>query len=533
MKTKSNSGMAGVKLYYEEDGVYMDLPREGESVDAAAIVGYIKRKNLQNANLGIISKIISEGQASEQMIAQPQEEAILDESVAVDFDDRHINAYMTLYPPDAGGAELDAQAVMDILKSEYGISADAIISGAVQKAAEEKAYLKKTLVASGKAPEDGVDAKLTVHFEMPAKKSGGGEIEEKVDFRELMEFKKVEKGDVLVSRTRPTDGAAGVDVHGRELAPRQGKDIKLPKGKNTKPSEDGLSLLAGMSGRLEVIEGTILISSAVKVDGDVDMTVGNIAFDGDVEIRGNVNAGFRVSAGGNILVHGLVESAELTAGGKIIVKNGVSGGDKARLTAKGDITVKYAERATLDAGGDILTEFSLHSTLMSESGVKMLSGKGTVIGGTVSAGKFVAARVIGTDSGTNTSVEIGISPKKRKRQKEAGDDLAAVEAGLSRMKLALDAAMSPNNPRRNPEALAQLKVKFTEALGQREALQKELAQLEESMQEVKEGAIHVRDKIYPGSRLAIGTGILNVKQENQYVTYYLENKEIASKAYSL
>jgi len=84
----------------------------------------------------------------------------------------------------------------------------------------------------------------------------------------------------------------------------------LPRGKNVLLAEDGLSLLAGIDGRVEIIDGKIHIYAVYEVSGNVDNSTGNIDFVGNVIIHGNVLTGFEVKSGGYIEVSGRVRGCE-------------------------------------------------------------------------------------------------------------------------------------------------------------------------------------------------------------------------------
>ncbi len=187
----------------------------------------------------------------------------------------------------------------------------------------------------------------------------------------------------------------------------------------------------------------------------------------------------------------------------------------------------------MDAGQGLRTEFALHSKLMSETYVNLLHGRGTVIGGTVSAGTYVVAQVIGTDAGTATNVDIGISPRKRARQEAAENELGDIKSAIGRMELAVKSAESNAAIReKNPGAIQDIKNKIDELTLQKDALEKELTDLEADMQSVLDGQIHVEDTIYRDTRISIGKSTYLVKTENRHVTYFREKQEIASKVYS-
>ncbi len=71
MNTQSNTGISGIKLYYKEDGVYMEtIPGEGQA-DAAAVVAYIKRKRLKSAVHRFFQRPLPDGNGDDFCPQQP------------------------------------------------------------------------------------------------------------------------------------------------------------------------------------------------------------------------------------------------------------------------------------------------------------------------------------------------------------------------------------------------------------------------------------------------------------------------------
>lgn len=527
--TESHSGIEGVALYYEEDGVYITY--NSALADAKKAADYVKRKGVTGVNSFALEAMLSGGPVEAEKIAPPQQENLLEATVIVDFAGKKQEAWMVLYPPDAGNEPFTAEELCKVLHEDHGLCEELMDRQTVVEAAENKRYFEHIHIATAKEPVDGENGELVYHFELKERK-GGADDDGKIDFRELMEYVKAEKGQTLITRTEPTQGEPGMDVTGEAIPQKPGREASWKTGKNIILSEDKSCLIAAIDGRLSRVSNGFEVSPSVKIPGDVDMSVGNIDFAGDIDIGGSVGSGFVIKASGNITVNGVVEGAELTAGGNITLKAGLAGGDKAVLSAGDSIVAKYVERATLDAVNGITTEFAIHSKLMSEGYIDVSSGKGAIIGGTASASKYVVAKVLGADSGAITNVEIGISPKKRLRYKEVEETLKAITAGIGRMELALQATSKPNGPRANPKTVLEVKSKLAEMQSEKQRLLMEMSQLEELMQSGVEGKIHVSEKVNIGVRLAIGNSVLNVRQENKYVTYFIDNKEIASTSYS-
>jgi methylthioribose-1-phosphate isomerase len=111
----------------------------------------------------------------------------------------------------------------------------------------------------------------------------------------------------------PTQGIQGTNIFGNTLKALPGKNINLPKGKGVTYSGDRTAMYAGTSGMVDIINDIVVVSNVYNVNGDADMSVGNIELDGDVCIRGGVIGGINVRATGNIVVLGVVGAARIEA----------------------------------------------------------------------------------------------------------------------------------------------------------------------------------------------------------------------------
>jgi uncharacterized protein (DUF342 family) len=240
-----------------------------------------------------------------------------------------------------------------------------------------------------------------------------------VNFHQLGLLKLVNRGDVLVTSIPPADGEPGEDVYGVSIPYPQLKPPQpIPRGKNTTLSDDGLHLIADVSGQLLLQDGKINLSPSLDVPGDVGNSTGDIEFNGEVHIRGSVKTGFKVIAEGNIEVYGVCEAATLTSKGSIILNSGAQGADKAVLTAGKDITAKFIENSNVTAGGNITADSILKSVVKCD-GIITLTGKnGLLSGGHIVAGEKLVAKTIGSPMGTSTEIEVGGNPRELQRHKE-------------------------------------------------------------------------------------------------------------------
>ena len=75
----------------------------------------------------------------------------------------------------------------------------------------------------------------------------------------------------------------------------------------------------------------IVILPIHEVQGNAELSSGNIDFRGDVVIHGGVESGVKIRATGSITIDGVVEACTLEAGKDIILRSGMLGGNKASV----------------------------------------------------------------------------------------------------------------------------------------------------------------------------------------------------------
>lgn len=173
-----------------------------------------------------------------------------------------------------------------------------------------------------------------------------------------------------------------------------------------------------------VLEGDKIFVSNVLELVNVDNSTGDIDYDGDVVIKGNVVAGFTVKAAGDITVSGIVEGATVIAGGSITFNRGIQGMTKAVVKAGGNIVSKFIESAeSVSAGGSIEADSILHSKVTAKETIKASGKNGLIIGGDVKAVYMIEAKTIGNAMGTNTTVGVGVDPAMKRRVDELKNSL--------------------------------------------------------------------------------------------------------------
>jgi uncharacterized protein (DUF342 family) len=167
-------------------------------------------------------------------------------------------------------------------------------------------------------------------------------------------------------------------------------------------------VIAEADGQVIVKDNRISVMSIYEVPGDVDFSTGNIDFVGTVTIRGDVKDGFKVYAGEDLIIQGVVEAAELKAGGKLTIGGGLSGSDRAEVSCQGDANIKYIRNARVEVGGNLTVgQAVMHSKVTVGKKITVAGKKGVIVGGQVIAGEEVNAASMGSNFATPTEVIVG------------------------------------------------------------------------------------------------------------------------------
>ena len=292
---------------------------------------------------------------------------------------------------------------------------------------QEPRYLRLVPMAFGEPPVEGEDGQITENFPRELTREVVVDEHGIADYRAMNYVQIIKKGSVICDITPPVKGTPGTRLDGKPIPPRSVQMPKVPRGVNTTLSEDGRQLLATMDGHLEYTNGAFHVRPVLEIHGDVDYNTGNIDFIGDVQITGDVRENFSVRATGSITVDGIVEGATVDAGGDLTITRGVVGDNHAMLKCRGVFRVKYVENSRVYAGGSIYADCIMTSQVYSDQAIEVTEGRGSVIGGTLTAGEAIRANTIGAQSGRRTELTLGVLPYTESEREKIADQVHEVE----------------------------------------------------------------------------------------------------------
>lgn len=360
--------------------------------------------------------------------------------------------------PAQGGDPVSETAVVEALAARGivdGVDVDAIRQAA---AAGDGCGI---VVARGRPPVHGEDGRLEKL--LPAARDRTPRVDEsgRVDYRELGDIVVVHPGDRLMLRHPPTDGVPGLDLLGRLIPARAGKDemFAADLAGAAVDAADPNQLVATAVGLPVQVVGGMIVEPVFSV-AEVGTASGNIRFDGSVVIRGDVVAGMCVYASGDIEVGGMVEAATLEAGGSIVIKGGVVGGlgrkdgGEHLLRCGGSFNAAYVQQARIEAGDSIfIDDTAMQCELIAVNHVLVGNKRrGHIIGGRAQAMLSIKGKVLGSPNRVATRFEIGVDPNLLKQVHEMAKARDAKETQLLEISKLLDFAA--HNPQRiRPEML--------------------------------------------------------------------------------
>lgn len=505
------------ELVYNQEGVFIRVFAGANDDDLEECRSYLKRKQVRFSSKDL-ETAFEPSNNSLIRIAEPCEEKFLNEEIVAHVSDQGMTASIVLIPGEQGGKRISREQIFEILKDQYKV-VFGVNPGEIDRMLTEGIYNEPVVIATGKEPVRGADGELTYHFTIEEReKTYKVEDDGRINFKDRSKIESVKEGQVLVSRTMAGRGEQGMDVFGRPIATLKGKEIALPGGKNVVYSEDKLSIRAKINGHIEIISDKVFVSPAYVLQGDVDMKVGNIDFDGDVLITGNVHSDFAVKATGNITINGVVEAACIESGGDVILKKGIQGADKGSIRAKGSLYALFIHRTDVDVENKIVADIILHSKIKCEGEVNLTDKNGLLVGGNISVGNMLVARVIGAESGVATKIKLGISPHKRERFFQIGEELEQIKSGIERMDRALKSTVGQLT---GLEIRMEVTKKMLSLKKEQGELEREQHELETQISEAKDGNVHVLNKIYPGVKISIGACIYDVKSEQVFVSFHV------------
>ncbi len=459
----------------------------------------------------------------------------LDETATVLVSPDHLSAVLTLFAPCEGREVMSKEGIVgELVRAgvKYGLQEDALAA-----LIAERVYCTPLELAKATLPIEGKSAVITYHFntDLTAKPK---QLEDgSVDFHTLDTICPVKAGDLLAELSPAVPGRPGIDVCGKQIKPPAINNQVLRYANRIHLSEDGLRMYSDVSGHVSLVEGKVFVSDTYEVPADVDSSTGDIVCEGNVEVRGNVRTGFKIDAKGNVLVHGVVEGAEIYAGGQIVLMRGIQGMSRGKLIAEGNVISKFIESAeVVSRYGYVQSEAIMHSQVSAKTDVIVGGKKGFITGGSTRCSQLIEAKTVGSNMGTTTLREVGVDPtiaeEFRRLEKRAPELIAEKEGQTQNLTvLAKKYKLTGQLPVDKLLMLKQAQKRITEIEEELQTIDKRLEELQDDMEMKTNGMIRVSQTAYSGCRITIGGAVYHVKTELSHARFVKESGDVKLEAY--
>lgn len=245
------------------------------------------------------------------------------------------------------------------------------------------------IVATGKEETDLV-----------ADKSG------KVDFKSIQSFSNVEPGQQIGNIYFPTAGEPGETITGKIIPAIEGKPSRIIAGNGVRFSDDGTQAIAEQSGRAVFDNNVLSIAEEFVVNGDVDLSIGHISFNGFVDIKGDVLDDFNITATKGINITGAVGVCQINSDGPVTIGT-MAGMGSGKIVCKGTLQARYLNQVEVECWGDVNISHELRNSVIKATGSINIP-KGLVTGGELIALEGVEVKILGARAGAKTIATSGI-----------------------------------------------------------------------------------------------------------------------------
>lgn len=341
-----------------------------------------------------------------------------------------LSAYVTL-PKDKQLSKNAVYAMLEDNDIEYGL-----IDENIELLAEKGSEAGEVLIAKGVRLEKGCDGSYEMKWRKyepptPYERTDGTMDFATVDFVDM-----VKTGQPVAIYTPAVKGTDGITVTGIVIEEKSGKDLPKLTGKFLAVRPDGVTYVAKKDGYIifDETKYRIDIQDVLVINGNINRLYGNVFYDGTVRVNGNVGEGAIISAKGDVIVTGYVQSSYISAGNKVVAIGGINANDSGYICAQAGVYAEYIESSNIFAGEEVQANYILNSNVTAGTEIIVKGSKGVVCGGTLSAGYKISVQTVGNRGFVKTIVAVGKNTSMSERITAAKSFKAEIERDINTLR---------------------------------------------------------------------------------------------------
>ncbi|MCF6178117.1 MAG: FapA family protein [Geopsychrobacter sp.] len=384
-------------------------------------------------------------------------------------------------------------------------------------------------LAKGTPPVPGKDGWLELTVKTGTDGADFQEDEQgNVDLRTLNTFTNVEDNHKIGIIHHPAIGEPGRTVHGEKIKAISGTPLELVAGDGVKLNEDRSQAFSTCGGRVVFDGHTLSVAEEFVVKGDVDLSVGNIDFNGVVEIKGDVLDDFNIRSSKGIRVSGAVGACRLESGGPIEIGS-MAGLGRGLIRCRGDLRTKYLNQVQVECWGNVEVSHEIRNSSV-KSTRAILVERGAISGGEAVALDGIEAKHLGSISGTKTRLRAGVYFPEADRLSILRYQQRSFNQQIQR----ITAAIGPLNKRKNLRKALQEAIELRASLlNQRKAnLENEKVRVDAELESFKadehpsaNAKINILGSLKEGVAISLGETFEEINYEHTGPISVVENSQ--------
>ncbi len=315
------------------------------------------------------------------------------------------DCYCSYVPTDKGTmiSRIELANLLAQYNVKFGINQETFEDFAVKAAAGIK--LVDVLLASGARPINGSDEYLDITVKPTAPIPTAESLTDTIDMYNVQTFLNVSAGDEIGKIVPAGIGTPGQNITGVPVPAQDGKPMKTIIGRNINKVENSDVLIAATTGKLCQLGDEISVEDVYVVKGDVNFRVGHIDFLGVVDVKGNVNDNFNITAKKGIKISENIGACSIKSDGDITFC-GMDGACRGKIFCGGTLRANFIHDAYIESAGDIIIGVELHNCHIRTLG-KVIVDKGSIIGGTCIALGGIESKMLGSIQHAKTVLRVG------------------------------------------------------------------------------------------------------------------------------
>lgn len=332
------------------------------------------------------------------------------DNIQIIIDDNKLYAYL-LYR-GAPNDTIHEEIIYSLLRNsniKFGVQKEKILEILKQIKKSNESFLKiKEIIVKGIPPEESRDGsyKLLISLEPKIPMTEDG----KIDHKNIEYYKIVNPNEEIILLYPPYKGKNGINVLGEEIPSKDPKPIPIKTGEFIELIKQDDGSLLGKSkiyGVVKIDGKTIEIQPDLIIEEDASIEKGNLKFNNNIIIKGNVLRGLEIKCGKDLIVEGNIESGQLRVLGNIKSK-GINTGNTGIIICNKNIETTFIENTKILCEGNLVIQSSIiNSEITSHESIYLTNNKSKIIGGKIIFFNKLECGILGNASQIQTEIYIG------------------------------------------------------------------------------------------------------------------------------